>query len=96
MYACQRCGDVPVKRFRIPQAVQFVFSWQTQCVRCGTKAVRLLPKRDGIDSASHHPLRMLMGLTGAPWRHCDRCRLQYRDWRNDAASTYERTAETQP
>jgi hypothetical protein len=43
--------------------------------------VRLLSERDHIDSRSAHPLSVLLGLTFAPFLHCNPCRLQYHDWR---------------
>jgi hypothetical protein len=38
-------------------------------------------KRDRIDTVSHHPISMLLRLTGAPIVRCFSCRLQFYDWR---------------
>ena len=79
---CHHCGR-RISRFHGPltTTAQFVSSPYTRCIQCGTHNVRRLTKRDRIDWLSKHPLSWLFRLTGAPLNKCDRCRLQYYDWR---------------
>jgi hypothetical protein len=60
----------------------FVLSRHSRCIQCGSYKVRRLNGRDEIDRVSAHPLSMLLGLTLAPFYHCNPCRLQYHDWRS--------------
>ena len=80
--ACARCRR-RFREWRIPLDAEAVFlsSRYTCCIQCGNPQVRRLPKRDGIDRMSSHPLSLLMGLAMSPIYHCRLCRLQYRDWR---------------
>lgn len=80
--ACSACGYRMHER-RVPfhSLAVFVFSRYTHCIECRNPRVRLLPRRDGIDRMSAHPLSLLFSLTLAPIYHCSPCRLQYHDWR---------------
>ncbi|MGE3958960.1 MAG: hypothetical protein AB7H96_19765 [Vicinamibacterales bacterium] len=79
---CARCGH-RVRERRVPfeSELAYLVSGHTRCIRCGNLRVRRLPKRDGIDAMSAHPLSVLAGLARAPIYHCNPCRLQYHDWR---------------
>ncbi|HUR33202.1 MAG TPA: hypothetical protein VM032_05360 [Vicinamibacterales bacterium] len=80
---CPQCGHRE-RSWRIPleTSATFIFSRHTRCIQCGSYRVRLLSGRDRIDSRSAHPLSVLLGLTFAPFLHCNPCRLQYHDWRS--------------
>jgi hypothetical protein len=81
-YYCSTCHRTTRQlHARLDVLERFVFSTRTHCVRCGTSRVHRLERRDYIDSVSHHPLVLLLRLTGAPRYKCPRCRLQYHDWR---------------
>lgn len=79
---CGRCGYRQRER-RVPfeTDLAFALSNHTRCIQCGNPRVRRLPKRDGVDPMSSHPLSVLAGLARAPIYHCNPCRLQYHDWR---------------
>jgi DNA-directed RNA polymerase subunit RPC12/RpoP len=82
IYRCTKCGRrVNLVRSAHSVALTFFFSRHSHCIRCGTTNVHRLKKRDRIDSVSRHPVSVLLGLVGAPFNRCNRCRLQYHDWR---------------
>lgn len=82
LYRCDHCGRV-ISRARapFPATLDFVFSTHTRCIRCGTYDVHRQPVFDPVDSVSSHLLSWLWRVTFAPRNKCDRCRLQYFDWR---------------
>jgi uncharacterized protein with PIN domain len=79
---CKKCG-YRLREWRVPfeAALTFMLSRYSRCIQCGSYKVRRLTGRDEIDRVSVHPLSMLVGLTLAPFYHCNPCRLQYHDWR---------------
>ena len=79
---CRKCGFTQ-REWRVPfeEELTFILSRYSRCIRCGSYKVRRLQERDQIDRVSNHPLSMLLGLTLAPFHHCNPCRLQYHDWR---------------
>ena len=82
IFRCTKCGRrVSLVRSAQSVTLTFLLSRQSHCIRCGTTNVQRLKKRDRIDSVSHHPVSLLLALTGAPFNRCTRCRLQYHDWR---------------
>lgn len=82
VFRCQACA----RRIARPHATfvsnaDFVFSRYTRCIRCGTRDVHRLTKRDGIDPMSRNLLSVFFRLMRAPIHRCRGCRLQYCDWR---------------
>lgn len=79
---CTAC-TYRAREWRLPfeQTLTFVFSPYSRCIQCGSYRVKRLRGRDRIDARSTHPLSFLLALTGAPFYHCNPCRLQYHDWR---------------
>lgn len=79
---CKKCGN-RLREWRVPFEASFTFalSRYSRCIQCGSYKVRRLTGRDEIDRVSAHPVSMLIGLTMAPFYHCNPCRLQYHDWR---------------
>ncbi len=79
---CKTCG-FRLRDWRVPFEASYTFiaSRESRCIQCGTFKVRRLSGRDEIDPVSTHPLSLLIGLTMAPYYHCNPCRLQYHDWR---------------
>lgn len=59
----------------------FLLTLHTRCVKCGNPRVRRLNRRDRVDSTSMHPISAALHYLGAPLIRCDRCRIQYYDWR---------------
>ena len=86
LFRCRRCG-LRTGEFHsgLSSNFQFVFSRNTRCVRCGTYDVRRGSRRDRIDGVSGHPLSLLQHILAAPLNKCPACRLQYYDWRRQAA-----------
>jgi predicted RNA-binding Zn-ribbon protein involved in translation (DUF1610 family) len=82
LYACANCGR-RVGNVRTPFRAElgFVFSTHTRCPRCATFRIHRQPRFDRIDWMSWHPLSCFFRLTFAPRHKCDRCRLQFYDWR---------------
>jgi uncharacterized protein with PIN domain len=82
VYGCASCGYVARHLHRaLDRNFEFYCSRFTHCIRCGSKRIERLSKRDVIDSMSHHLVSLLFRLTGAPLKKCPACRLQYYDWR---------------
>ena len=81
-YRCQRCK----RRFRYVNAWwlstwRFIFSRYSVCVKCGTRHVHHLYKRDPILDLSKNPLSLIQVLFFARRKQCPYCRLQYYDLR---------------
>jgi hypothetical protein len=80
--SCPKCRHVErVWRTPLERETTFVLSRYSRCIQCGSYRVRRLAGRDRIDGLSTHVLSVLVGLTFAPYYHCNACRLQYHDWR---------------
>ena len=79
---CSAC-TYRARTWRLPfeRTATFIFSPYSRCIQCGSYRVKRLRGRDRIDTRSTHPLSFLLSLTGAPFYHCNPCRLQYHDWR---------------
>jgi hypothetical protein len=85
-FKCGKCGFfVGVRRAPLNVRSWFVASRHSRCIRCGNTDVHRSRKRDHIDTVSHHPISVLLHLTGAPIVRCFACRLQYYDWRRPAS-----------
>jgi hypothetical protein len=69
---------------------KFVFSLHTRCVRCTNVDIR--NKRDYVDPLTKSPLGLIQRLLHAPIKHCNRCRLQYYDWRPVRPAPPQKTA----
>ena len=82
MYECPKCNRRTGAYHAFLYAhSRFLFSRHSCCVRCGSRAVQRLKKRDKVDGFSHDPLAWVQALTGAPVNRCSPCRLQFFDWR---------------
>jgi uncharacterized Zn finger protein len=81
-FRCEQCGNW-VKHYHsfLRVEIGFFLTPYTQCIRCGTREVHRIAKRDRVDSLSKRPASRLMQLLGAPLNKCPACRLQYYDWR---------------
>ncbi len=77
---CGHCGE----RVFVPRATLGAFRRYCQCPQCGTRDLSKLRSGDHVEKMNRNPLRMLLGLFGAPLYHCTFCRLQFRDWRKRA------------
>jgi hypothetical protein len=79
---CRRCHRQTTHLYlALATHLQHCSSRYTRCVRCAGLNVRRLRRRDRSDPLSKHPISLLLGWVGAPLNMCDRCRLQYFDWR---------------
>jgi hypothetical protein len=54
---------------------------ESLCPHCGTARLRVLRKRDPVDSMSTSLVSILQGWFGAELHHCEFCRLQFYDFR---------------
>ncbi len=72
---CDFCGE----RVFIPRSTFGFLQRYSQCPQCGTRDLSKLRSRDHVEKMNRNPLRMLLGLVGAPLYHCTFCRLQFRD-----------------
>ena len=81
-YRCRKC-DRRTRRLYHAVAIRlrFLLSPHTRCISCGTTDVRLLRKKDRVDTLSRSLLSRCMGRTGGSLHSCAACRLQYYDWR---------------
>lgn len=69
-----------------------LFSRVSLCPRCGTSRLRVLRKRDPVDTMSTSLVSTLQRIMGAELHHCEFCRLQFYDFRKVAAKSKEKPA----
>lgn len=79
VFRCKKCGEAKVRR-----NPSMLFSRVSLCPRCGTGKLRLLRKRDPVDTMSSSPISLLQRFLGAELHHCEFCRLQFYDFRKIA------------
>jgi hypothetical protein len=84
-FRCQECKR-RTRRFslRWSPTLRFLFSRYSVCVRCGTRRVKSVHRRDPIEDLSKHPFSLVQAIFLAPRKHCSYCRLQYFDVRGVA------------
>lgn len=87
VYRCKDCGELRVRR-----GSSLFFSRKSLCPRCGTSRLRVLRKRDPVDTMSKSLLSQLQRLLGGELHHCEFCRLQFYDFRKVAAENPEKKA----
>lgn len=77
--AVYRCSDCKSTRTRRTPAL--LFSRSSVCPRCGTGRLKVLRKRDPVDTMSTSIVSGLQKMLGAELHHCEFCRLQFYDFR---------------